>query len=107
MARHIAAFSKRKKTAMKKQTPESFEDLARDLALCVADCIEHPDCPDDLRDALSDPVSNELMDILAPKNSLLLRAVASLAKSEDGRTRAEGETPVVANPERKAAAYTH
>src|SRR5262245_17888223 len=71
---------------MNKQAPkENFTDLAADLALCIADCLEHPDCPEDLRDALNDPISNELLNVLLPpKNSILLRAVAGLAQSGDG-----------------------
>jgi hypothetical protein len=74
---------------------ESFEDLARVLALSIADVLEHPDCPDNLADSLND-ASGTLIDILTPTSiSAHLRAVAGLAQSGDDRTRAEGETLVL------------
>lgn len=67
---------------MNKQAPkENFADLAADLAMIIADVIDHPNCPQNLRDGLNDPVANELIDILTPSISTHLRAVASLAKS--------------------------
>jgi hypothetical protein len=64
-----------------------------DLALATANVLESSDCPERLRDALGD-VASQLIEKLSPTIAFELRAVASLAESEDGRTRAEGETPV-------------
>lgn len=80
---------------MKNKAPEeNFIDLAADLAIIAADILEHDDCPSGLRDGLNE-ITNELIDILSPSNSLLLRAVASMAKSGDSRVRTEGEKSIL------------
>jgi hypothetical protein len=69
---------------MNKQTPEDFNDLAADLALCVADILDHPACPESLRDALNEAAS-ALIDQLSGGNiALELRALASAAIAKDG-----------------------
>jgi hypothetical protein len=82
---------------------EYFTDLAADLALTIADVLEHPYCPVDLADALNE-VANELITALSPSNPDLLRALAGLSASRDGRARPEAETLTVAKSRAKSAA---
>ena len=76
---------------MNKQAPEDFTDLAADLAIRIADCIDHPDCPIDLRDVLNETI-DELQNAIGPSVSELLRALAGLAKARDTGARLEAET---------------
>jgi hypothetical protein len=85
---------------MNKQAPEDFNDLAADLALCVADVLDHPDCPNGLRDVLHE-ITDELTNAIGPSVSESLRALADLAKARDSgdrilvvrrRTARQGET---------------
>lgn len=76
---------------MNKQAPESFTDLAAELALCVADVLSHPECPDGLRDVLSE-ITDELTNAIAPSVSELFRALAGLAKARDTGAGPEAET---------------
>jgi hypothetical protein len=70
--------------------------------MCIADVLEHTDCPVDLADALNE-ASNELITALSPSNSALLRALAGLAKSGDMAS-PNIETPVLSHSRAKAAA---
>jgi hypothetical protein len=87
---------------------KSIEDrkVFINLAVAVADALEDPSTPESLRDPLNE-IAAQLIDHLSGGNAALeLRALAGLAQSGDGRTRPETETPVQANPERKAMALS-
>jgi hypothetical protein len=76
---------------MNKQAPkENFTDLAADLAMCIADVLDHPDTPNDLRDVLNETV-DELTTAIGPSVSEHLRALAGPAKVRDRGTRPEGK----------------
>jgi hypothetical protein len=80
-----------------KQAPEDFNDLCANLALCVADTLDHPDCPVDLADALHE-ITDELQNAISPSPSELLRALAGLAKARNRETRPEIEKAFVVAP---------
>ena len=65
---------------MRNNAPEDFNYPAADLALCIADVLEHRECPDGLRDILNE-ITDELTNAMTPSVSELLWAIASLAKA--------------------------
>lgn len=77
---------------------ENFADLAADLAMIIADTIEHPDCPIDLRDSLTETI-DDLQNAIGPSCSELLRALAGLAKQRDSRTRVTSEKSILGDVE--------
>jgi hypothetical protein len=81
---------------MNKQAPEDSNDLAADLAMTMADVLDHPDCPGDLADVLRE-ISDGLQNAIAPSCSELLRALAGLAKARNGETRPEIEKALTAH----------
>jgi hypothetical protein len=70
---------------MSNKAPEDFTDLLCDLAMTMADVIDHKQTPDGLRDVLCG-IADELTNALGPSVSELLRAVASVAKSRVAET---------------------
>jgi hypothetical protein len=84
---------------MSKNPPkEDFNDLAADLALCIADAIEHPDCPGDLADALR-AISDEVQNAISPSCSELLRALAGLSRARHTAAYPKPGTPVYSRPD--------
>jgi len=73
----------------------SIEDrkIFADLAIAIADALEDPTCPESLRDPLTEATS-ELTNLLllSASHSAILRALASLTQSGDGKARPEAET---------------
>jgi len=81
------------------------------LALAIADTLECPECPKDLRDALNDSVVNELIDLFSPSNPVMLRALASITTSGHSSAYPEPEKAIldhqdatVGRPEKALAA---
>ena len=51
---------------MNTQRPIEAQQVFIDLAVAVANALEHPECPESLAEALSDPIMSELIDLLSP-----------------------------------------